>query len=136
MTDKVQKIKEWISKEQDGLMDAQGNFEYPEHEGAYHTLCSLENFINSLEVKEVDLEEEYHEFLKREWFGKPGKTISEQMFFTAQYFTQWQRQKSINKTVKWLKENARLYLITHRGCIDDYDDKTLIEDFRKVLEEE
>ena len=54
MTDKVQKIKEWISKEQDGLMDAQGNFEYPEHEGAYHILCNLDAYIDSLqeELKE------------------------------------------------------------------------------------
>ena len=49
MTDKVQKIKEWISKEQDGLMDAQGNFEYPEHEGAYHILCNLDAYINTLQ---------------------------------------------------------------------------------------
>lgn len=54
MTGKVQKIKEWISKEQDGLMDAQGNFEYPEHEGAYHILCNLDTYIDSLqeELKE------------------------------------------------------------------------------------
>ena len=51
MTDKVQKIKEWISKEQDGLMDAQGNFEYPEHEGAYHILCNLDAYIDSLQEK-------------------------------------------------------------------------------------
>lgn len=49
MTDKVQKIKEWISNEQDGLMDAQGNFEYPEHEGAYHILCNLDAYIDSLQ---------------------------------------------------------------------------------------
>lgn len=49
MTDKVQKIKEWISKTQDGLMDAQGNFEYPEHEGAYNILCNLGAYIDSLQ---------------------------------------------------------------------------------------
>ena len=53
MTDKVQKIKEWISKEQDGLMDAQGNFEYPEHEGAYHILCNLDAYIDSLQEESV-----------------------------------------------------------------------------------
>jgi len=53
MTDKVQKIKEWISKEQDGLIDAQGNFEYPEHEGAYHILCNLDTYINSLQEEPV-----------------------------------------------------------------------------------
>lgn len=49
MTDKVQKIKEWISKTQDGLMDAQGNFEYPEHEGAYNILCNLDAYIDSMQ---------------------------------------------------------------------------------------
>ena len=53
MTDKVQKIKDWISKEQDGLMDAQGNFEYPEHEGAYHILCNLDTYIDSLQEEPV-----------------------------------------------------------------------------------
>ena len=68
MTDKVQKIKEWISKTQDGLMNAQGNFEYPEHEGAYNILCNLDAYIDSLqeepiELKDVDLEKE----LDKEW---------------------------------------------------------------------
>ena len=49
MTDKVQKIKDWISKTQDGLMDANGNFEYPEHEGAYHILCNLDTYIDSMQ---------------------------------------------------------------------------------------
>jgi hypothetical protein len=54
MTDKVQKIKEWISKEQNGLMDAQGNFEYPEHEGAYHILCNLDAYIDSLQEEPIE----------------------------------------------------------------------------------
>jgi hypothetical protein len=53
MTDKVRKIKEWISKTQDGLMDANGNFEYPEHEGAYHILCNLDAYIDSLQEEPV-----------------------------------------------------------------------------------
>lgn len=56
MMDKVQKIKEWISKEQDGLMNAQGNFEYPEHEGAYHILCNLDAYIDSLQEEPVSEE--------------------------------------------------------------------------------
>ena len=51
--DKVQKIKDWISKEQDGLMDANGNFEYAEHEGAYHILCNLDTYIDSLQEEPV-----------------------------------------------------------------------------------
>ena len=59
MTDKVHKIKDWISNEQEGLMDANGNFEYPEHEGAYHILCSLDTYIDSMQEEPVsnDLEE-------------------------------------------------------------------------------
>lgn len=53
MADKVQKIKEWISKEQNGLMDAQGNFEYPEHEGAYNILCNLGAYIDTLQEEPV-----------------------------------------------------------------------------------
>lgn len=49
MIDKVQKIKEWINKKQEGLMDTQGNFEYPEHKGAYHILCNLDAYIDSLQ---------------------------------------------------------------------------------------
>jgi len=34
-------------------MDAQGNFEYPEHEGAYHILCNLDAYIDSLQEEPV-----------------------------------------------------------------------------------
>ena len=58
MTDK-ERIKQWISREQDGLMDAQGNFASREDEGAYHILCSLDNYIDSMNKEPVseDLEE-------------------------------------------------------------------------------
>lgn len=64
---KLQKIKEWISKEQDGLMDAQGNFEYPEHEGAYNVLCNLDSFIDSLPEEPVseELEEACKKYIKK-----------------------------------------------------------------------
>ena len=59
MTDKVQKIKDWVSKTQDGLMDANGNFEHLEHEGAFHILSNLDYYIDSLQEEPVseDLEE-------------------------------------------------------------------------------
>lgn len=44
----------------------------------------LENLI---EVKEVDLEKYYRNFLKEEWFESGrARTISEMMFFTAKHF--------------------------------------------------
>ena len=56
MTDKVQKIKDWISKTQDGLMDAQGNFENPSEEGAFHILTNLDYYIDSLQEELVSEE--------------------------------------------------------------------------------
>jgi hypothetical protein len=49
----VERIKAWISKEQDGLMDANGNFGYPERKGAYHILCNLDAYIDSLQEEPV-----------------------------------------------------------------------------------
>ena len=88
MTDKVQKIKEWISKEQDGLMDAQGNFEYPEHEGAYHILCNLDAYIDSLQEEPVseDLEvaaEEWDESLYRSDAFKAGAQWQKNHFWKS-----------------------------------------------------
>jgi hypothetical protein len=78
MTDKVQKIKDWISKKQDGLMDAQGNFEYPEHEGAYHILCNLDTYIDSLQEEPTIpdiVDEHYWEMLGEE----PQAPVSEEL---------------------------------------------------------
>lgn len=49
MTDKLQKIRAEIERLQDGLMDAQGRFCTNAAESAYHILCHLENFINSMQ---------------------------------------------------------------------------------------
>ena len=56
MTDKVQKIKDWISKTQDCIMDAQGNFENPSDEGAFHILTNLDYYIDSLQEEPVSEE--------------------------------------------------------------------------------
>lgn len=43
--------------------------------------------VKNMEVKEVDLEKYYHEFLQKEWFGNSHvRTISEMMAFTAKHF--------------------------------------------------
>ena len=44
-------------------------------------------FLDTIEVKEVDLKEYYHEFLQKEWFdNKHVRTVSEMMAFTAKHF--------------------------------------------------
>ena len=43
--------------------------------------------LDTLEVKEVNFEKYYHDFLQKEWFGKNcNRTISEMMAFTAKHF--------------------------------------------------
>jgi len=45
------------------------------------------SLLDTIDVKEVDLEKYYHEFLQKEWFGKNcGRTVSEMMAFTAKHF--------------------------------------------------
>lgn len=82
MTDKVQKIKDWISKEQEGLMDAQGNFEYPEHEGAYHILCNLDAYIDSLPNEPVS---KNFEMALAEMIDKAQKCVVEPWVVAAQW---------------------------------------------------
>ena len=45
------------------------------------------SFLDTLEVKEVDLDDYYHKFLEKEWFGNNHvRTVSEMMAFTAKHF--------------------------------------------------
>ena len=55
--------------------------------GWQHALRMLELSLDTLEVKEVDLEKYYHDFLQKEWFGNSHvRTVSEMMAFTAKHF--------------------------------------------------
>ena len=55
--------------------------------GKLEGLEGIVDFINTLEVKEVDLEKYYHDFLQKEWFDKNcNRTMSEMMAFTAKHF--------------------------------------------------
>lgn len=95
MTDKVQKIKDWISKEQDGLMDAQGNFEYPEHEGAYHILCNLYAYIDSLQEEPVseDLEEAANNHAIERYRTTRNRELAEKCKWSFKTGAKWQKAK-------------------------------------------
>jgi len=59
----------------------------PWEDGYYCGLYKAESIIDTLEVKEVDLEKYYHDFLQKEWFDKNcNRTMSEMMAFTAKHF--------------------------------------------------
>jgi len=57
-------VKAEIGKLQLCTMDEHMNFYSPEAQGEYNALCKLDSFINSLEVKEVDLEKEIQDHIK------------------------------------------------------------------------
>lgn len=104
MTDKIRKIKEWISNTQDGLMDAQGNFEYPEHEGAYNILCNLGTYIDSLQEEPVSV---WHDANKEEpKIGKAFATIDSDGVMCAEYHVfegglTFKQIKEMDNIVKW-----------------------------------
>ena len=67
MTDKVQKIKKWISCQQDSLIDANGNFQHSEDEAVYHTLGNLDAYIDFLQEEPVSQERDiFDNYLKSE----------------------------------------------------------------------
>jgi hypothetical protein len=55
--------------------------------GVLSCLNEIRTLCDTLEVKEVDFEEYYHDFLQKEWFGNSHvRTVSEMMAFTAKHF--------------------------------------------------
>jgi hypothetical protein len=56
-------------------------------QGRISAFKDVKLFLDTLEVKEVDLNDYYHKFLEKEWFGnRHVRTVSEMMAFTAKYF--------------------------------------------------
>lgn len=125
MTDKVQKIKDWISKEQDGLIGAQGNFEYPEHEGAYHILCNLDAYIDSLQEEPVseDLEE-----ASVEWFNsvKYKSDLSGTPISAFKEGAKWQKVKTLSDVKKAVTGKAIQFSMENvEAWGDDSNGKTI-----------
>lgn len=146
MTDTVQKIKEWISKTQDGLMDANGNFENPSEEGAFHTLSNLDYYIDSLQEEPVS--EELHK-VSKEWlrpqldksyanYGE-GKMMElthfdgYAMLDAIEFGAKWQKEKeytcyeeAFEDGAKWKKEQIIKRLCNHANIdqmIEKFEDK-------------
>ena len=78
--DALENILRGLWKEDDGKNS--------EHRICYNkALQDVQCEIDTLEVKEVDLEKYYHDFLQKEWFGNSHvRTVSEMMAFTAKHF--------------------------------------------------
>lgn len=78
----------WIEGDKRRQMHTNGvSTAYYRRIGSKHACESILDFVNTLEVKEVDLDEYYHKFLEKEWFGNGCvRTVSEMMAFTAKHF--------------------------------------------------
>ena len=81
MTDKVQKIKDWIQTRKLCTMDEHMKFYSEAAEGEYHALSNLESFINTLEVKEVDFDAEWERY-----FEHRGEMATVNVKHLAKYF--------------------------------------------------
>ena len=95
MTDKVQKIKDWISCQQDSLIDANGNFQHSEDEAVYHTLCNLDAYIDFIQEEPVseELEEASVNYAATGEFLPNGKEMID-----------FQLEKAFKAGAKWQKE--------------------------------
>ena len=90
--------KSAVVAEIERLFERAGNSLGEYRNGAEHTLISINDFLDTLEMKEVDLEKYYHDFLQKEWFGKNCvRTMSEMMAFTAKHFFELGLQARIDK---------------------------------------
>ena len=68
--------------------------------GGLVELQVLKDKLDTLEVKEVDLEKYYHDFLQKEWFGNSHvRTVSEMMAFTAKHFFELGIMQSVNESI-------------------------------------
>lgn len=101
MTDKVQKIKDWISKTQDGLMDAQGNFENPSEEGAFHILTNLDYYIDSLQEELVseELEESAKNHAVERFRTTRNRELAEKCKWSFITGAKWQKGQMMSKAV-------------------------------------
>ena len=63
-------VKAIIGRMQDCTMDEDGNFYSSSALAEYNILCDIENRLNTLEVKEVNLEKEIDKEIETRWRGE------------------------------------------------------------------
>lgn len=69
LIDKAALVAE-IRKMRSTTIDEYGNFYTAKARAEYNTLCYLENYIDTMETKEVDLEEELNEWRHNHFQGR------------------------------------------------------------------
>ena len=94
MTDKVQKIKEWIQTRKLCTMDEHMKFYCKEAESDYNMLCSIEKVLDSLQEEPVskELTAEIKSWLKQ-WSENEMEWSREDIWDTAEHFANWQKEQ-------------------------------------------
>ncbi len=91
-----------------------------------------------------DLDEEIEKYLDHNYYideegivcdrSHPRLEYCEDKFKKdARHFANWQKQKTIDKACKWLKENAANYVY---WMDEEFGGEDLIDDFKKYMEDE
>lgn len=100
---KVQKIKDWIGKKQDGLMDAYGNFRSAADEASYNILCNLDAYIDTLQKEPVseDLEEAIGEYCSNPdnfatWIGGKENDDIPLIVKAIKFGANWQKEQILD----------------------------------------
>lgn len=77
------------------------------HSGYLVCLKDILSYLNTIEVKVIDLDKYYIDFLQREWFGKHcNRPMSEMMAFTAKHFFELGLQAKNNQN-EWNKVSTK-----------------------------
>lgn len=149
LIDKAALVAE-INRLQEATMDKNQNFLSSYHEGIFDGLSMFENFLDTLEVKEVGVdfgdpqgdigvkwvqEEPASKDLEEAACEYDNSHIDDNnLSFKAG--AQWQREQMITKACEWLKENKdHPFIECEDPCLSGYLTDEFIEDFKKYMEE-
>lgn len=134
MTDKIQKIKDWISCQQDSLIDANGNFQHSEDEAVYYTLCNLDAYIDFLQEEPVSegLEEATWQYYDRNKpLMPPELDLHKELIDFFKAGARWKEQNDSNLSEVLVRDN--LYEMAEEYSSCTYLEEVLGEGDREVL---
>ena len=125
LIDKAAVVAE-INRLQEATMDKNQNFLSSYHEGIFDGLSMLENFLDTLEVKEIGFD-----------IGSPeGDKSAVKEVDLEEAAVEIAREEMIEKACEWLKENKdHPFIECEDPCLSGFLTDEFIEDFKKAMEE-
>lgn len=135
-----------IQSLQNSTVDEEGNFYTAKAQAEYNVLCMLENFLDTLEVKEVDEEpvskdlEEAARKAGQKYFPDEDNIWARPNYearkakYAFKEGAEWQKEQMIEKACEWL-ENHNDYICGGTNGVSWYNMQQLVKDFKKAMEE-